>query len=89
MKSQLFDSNPILSKSSHKLDNLLTCQHATNQNNPFQVIGPIRVELLSIDPFIAIYHDILTKNKSEQIKSQSVNKVIVNKFEILIVFITF
>jgi hypothetical protein len=81
-KKKLFESlcqgkaNPILSRNSHTLDNLLTCQYATNQNNPFLVIGPMREELLSIDPFIAIYHDVLTKNKSEQIKSQSFNKVI-------------
>ena len=75
----MFDSNPILSRTSHKLDNLLKCQYATNQQNPFLVIGPIREELMSIDPFIAIYHDILTRNKSEQIKSLSVNKVIEKK----------
>lgn len=45
----------------------LKCDYVTNKV-PFLKIGPLKRELASIDPFIAIYHDVIYEHEIELVK---------------------
>ena len=39
-----------------------------NNNLPSLLIQPYKVELLSLDPYVAVYHNVLTHNQMEELK---------------------
>ena len=52
------------------IDPSLQC-HFLHHNDPFMKIGPFKMETVSESPFIAIFHDILTKTEMEHMKETS------------------
>lgn len=52
----------------------LYCRYVTN-NNPFLKIGPLKLELYSIDPYLVMYHDVLYDSEIEQLKMVSHSNV--------------
>ncbi|RWS27155.1 vacuolar protein sorting-associated protein 33A-like protein [Leptotrombidium deliense] len=45
--------------------------YMTNRGHPWLIMQPVKVEELHIDPYIAIFHHLLTDNESETIKTLS------------------
>lgn len=45
----------------------LSCAYATN-NLPFLLMHPLQVEILSWDPYIVIYHNVLSDNELKDLK---------------------
>lgn len=52
---------------------LPVCSLVTN-NLPWLMLQPLQVELLSLDPFIVIYHETLSGNQLEELKEFVVDK---------------
>jgi hypothetical protein len=59
----------------------LYCRYVNHK--PFLIIGPVKEELVNINPNIWVYHDVLTKKQVETFKSLANPKV---KFECLHIF---
>ena len=67
----------------------LKCQYISN-NHPFLIIGPVKEEVLSLKPFIALYHEVITENQAFTIKKFAFPNVRFVKFEkITITFFLF
>ena len=45
----------------------LKCQYVNNKI-PFLIIGPVKEERISLNPFIAVYHDIITESQANRLK---------------------
>lgn len=54
-------------KANHSTSSILKCRYVTNEN-PFLLIRPVKEERVSINPFIAIYHDVITLNQANILK---------------------
>jgi len=54
-------------KSNHSTSSKLKCKYITN-DNPFLLIRPAKEERVSLNPFIAIYHDVITLNQANILK---------------------
>lgn len=52
----------------------LYCRYVTN-NHPFLYLGPIKQEIISIDPIIAVYYDIISKERVKIIKKMANKRV--------------
>lgn len=58
-RGELKPSDAILSR--------LTCQYTTN-NIPFLLIGPLKLEQISLDPYIVVYHDVTYDSEIDVMK---------------------
>ncbi|GBM54730.1 Prolyl 4-hydroxylase subunit alpha-1 [Araneus ventricosus] len=52
---------------SHRVESKLKCRYTTN-NNSYLLLQPIKQEILSLDPFICMYHDIISDKDIELFK---------------------
>lgn len=59
---------------SPKYQATLRCRYVTN-NVPYLKIGPIKLEELSLDPYIVVYHDVIYDAEIEYLKEESKPKV--------------
>jgi hypothetical protein len=59
----------------------LNCYLSTKNNDPFLLIGPIKEEVFSLDPFVAVYHDIVSKKTARAIINMAKSKVSYNIFK--------
>ena len=48
-------------------ENYLKCNYIGE--HPFLLIGPIRQEILSINPRVVVFHDIISENGANHLKS--------------------
>jgi prolyl 4-hydroxylase len=54
--------------------NELKCKYVNN-DSPYLLIGPVKEERVSMKPFIAIYHDVVTHRQAEHIKHFAIPNV--------------
>ena len=52
---------------------MLRCNY--NSKGPLLMIGPLKEELLSIDPLVYIYHDFITSKQAVKIKKIAIEGV--------------
>lgn len=60
----------------------LRCKYVTNKS-PFLKIAPLKLEEVSLDPYIVVYHDVIYDAEIELIKSFALPKVGYYSFEIV------
>ena len=61
--------------SNYSTNSSLKCYFLSN-GHPFLIIGPVKEEIVSFVPFIAIYHDVITESQATQIKDFAIPNVI-------------
>lgn len=54
----------------HSTNSMLKCSYVNN-GHPLLIIGPVKEERVSLNPFIAIYHDVVTEKQANQIKQDA------------------
>ena len=45
----------------------LNCTYTAH--HPFFLIGPLKLEVLSLSPYVCVYHDIINDNQAKHLKS--------------------
>lgn len=54
---------------SNRLSRLYCLYNSTN--SPFLYLAPLKMELLQLEPYMAMYHDIISDNEIEELKSMA------------------
>ena len=49
--------------------------YLSDQNNPYLILQPVKIEVFHTKPYIAIFHDLITDRESEMIKELAAPKV--------------
>lgn len=68
--NQLRSSEKLCQKNTTKKMSKLHCRFVTNNVNYF-LIGPLKLEEISLEPFIVVYHNVLYDTEIEHLKSIS------------------
>ncbi|XP_064469405.1 prolyl 4-hydroxylase subunit alpha-1-like [Ornithodoros turicata] len=61
--------------SSRRRSSKLTCRMTTASGNPAMLLQPVKVEVLSADPIIILYHDLLSREECESMCDVTKNKL--------------
>jgi len=59
---------------SNEHDKSLYCSFVTN-NHSFLILGPIKQEIISIDPIVVVYYDIISQERIKTIKNMANKRV--------------
>lgn len=49
--------------------------YLSHQNSPYLLLQPVKVEVFHTKPYIAMFHDLLTDEESDMIKTYAAPKV--------------
>merc|ERR1711892_828592 len=55
--------------------------HLTTNNDPYFILAPLKLEIISIDPVLFMYHDILTDGEMDTMKHHGFSQLVVSAME--------